>query len=586
MHKRILCFILAVILVLPFSACNQDKVDESSSKDTSYSQSESETELPYLEYSIYKAIENGPTFADEKDDIMIPIIKEKFNIGVSATYYNQGMSMRERINLFIAANDLPDVIHTINENVTVPATGRYAELGELIKENCPNLMRWYPEEEWKDTLYNGRMYVFPALFMDGSHPEFKDDLFVEPFSNWAGIWTKESILTKLGYEFTPIDEIRKKINETQQKPTAEDFAISPAIETPDDFYNFLKRVKEEIPAVDGREIIPFTMPIWLIPHFGATFGLTGNWKFNPDSGKVSQHLGDPNARAYWEFMNKLYNDGLLDKDFAIQQMEQIQEKAIQGRLAASMWFPDGDAVQAAIREIDPNDSLRQIPLPVAPETTFVGIDGVSKATFKFFINKDFEDIPRLLRYFDWFLTEEAQFLRTWGPEDLGLWEMKDGVRVWKDEDLENALRNNDAEYLRANYYSKGLGSGLGEWGGSSIIFGAAPLMTVDFGDWRRSYPYEISESNHFFQAGYISGKGIQWDGLISSPIDDITQKAVDFTYGEFQAQHSAKLFAAKTQAEFDSNWKEVYEYFMDRMNYEEAKEIMEMHFKAQGFDVR
>jgi len=285
-------------------------------------------------------------------------------------------------------------------------------------------------------------------------------------------------------------------------------------------------------------------------------------------------------------MNKLYKEGLLDKDFAIQKEEMLQEKAVQGRVASFLYVQNANDVNIAMKKVDPQDTLRQIPLPIQLGSDFVGIDGVSKATFKYFINKDFKDIPRLLRYFDWFQTEEAMALGTWGPESLGLWKMKDGKKVWKEEALHKALSTNDSEYLKANYYSKGFGnSGTSSWRNSKA-FACVPMMTVNLADPNRSYPFKVDENNFYFQASYVSSIGIDWTGKIASPVDDVTKLAVDFTYGEFEQQDSAKLFAAKTDAEFNKNWDDILKYFKEKMKYDEAKKRMEMEYKLRGFTVK
>lgn len=150
-----------------------------------------------------------------------------------------------------------------------------------MKENCPNLMKAYPESEWGDALYQGKMYSFPSLLVDGADPQYKDDLYVNPMANWAGFWTTESILKQCGYSFTPYKDIIKKVNVDKKKPAREDFELTPKIATTDDFYNFLKKIKETVKSPDGKEIIPFSMTAVMQPHFGAMFGITGPWQYDP-----------------------------------------------------------------------------------------------------------------------------------------------------------------------------------------------------------------------------------------------------------------------------------------------------------------
>lgn len=583
--KAISFGITVSLLLSTLAGCGSSKTAGDTSKNTSATSSaaSSSSELPMLEYTVFYQNDNAMTWNNQDSDVVAKEIENKFKIKCKEIITNQGMSFKEKLNLLLASNQVPDVVFTINDNSTIPETGKYAELGDSIKENCPNLMKLYPESEWGDTLYKGKMYVFPKLFIDGTNPNYVNDLYTNPTGNWAQIWTKESVLKKLGYSFTPIADIYKKVNETQTKPTADDFKITPAIATPEDFYNFLKKIKEVMPKVNGKDIIPFTMPVWLEPHFGAMFGLTGQWKYNTDTKKVSEFLGDEQAKPYWQYLNKLYKDGLLDRDFAIQKNEQIQEKAVQGRVACSMWYPDLTKAQEAVKQADPNDSLRSIPLPMQPGTNYAGIDGVSKATFKYFIRKDFPDIPRLLKLFDWTLSTEASELKFWGPESLGLWEMKDGKKVWKDQELYKALVAQDDKTLDEKYYKYGLGDNRGN--PSSMSIAGLPFMVINPGDWKRSYPLVVDANDVQYQNNYVSSKGIDWNGKIASGVDDVTSLAPTYIFGEFEQQHSAKLFAAKTDEEFNKNFDEELKYYKEKMKYDEAKAKMEEVFAERGLEV-
>ncbi|THF81625.1 type 2 periplasmic-binding domain-containing protein [Cohnella fermenti] len=560
---------------------------ETSASNGSASEGAGAPELPLLTYNIFSDTQSLPTWVNESDDVMAQYVKEKFNIQVGEVSYLQGMTLKERLNLFIASNELPDVIMTSGANAAIAATGRYAELGDLIKEHAPNFMELVPEEYWKDQLIDGKLYSFGTPMLDGA--DYPDDPFAQPNQTWKVFFTSESLLKQLGYKFTPNAEINKLINETGQKPTADMYKIEPEIKTPEDFYQFLKKIKETMPQVNGQDVIPFSIPIWLEPHFGATFGLTGSWKLNPDTGKVSSFLTDDMSKEYWQYMNKLYTEGLLDKDFAIQKTDQLNDKILQGRVKAFMWsssYSTNADVQQAIKAADPNDSLRAIPLPLEPGATLVGIDHVGKTGWSFYVNKDFEDIPRLIEYWDWTLSQEAKDLAEWGPESLGLWEIKDGKKVWKDEQLLAALRNDDTEYLKENYYGKGLGGG-NESIASKTYSGRVIPGTGGYNpySWPHSYPFEVSPDNYTIQNGILSVGGFDNKGYISSGVSEATNKVVDFIYGEFEQQFSAKLFAAKNEEQFDKGWDETLKYFNDKIGYPSALQEMEAVFQSRGFNV-
>ena len=70
-----------------------------------------------------------------------------------------------------------------------------------------------------------------------------------------------------------------------------------------------------------------------------------------------------------------------------------------------------------------------------------------------------------------------------------------------------------------------------------------------------------------------------------SGVDDVSSKCVDFIYGEFEQLYSARLFAAKSEAEFDKNWDEIQTYFNEKIGFAKAKKAVELGFKMRGFDV-
>ncbi len=95
----------------------------------------------------------------------------------------------------------------------------------------------------------------------------------------------------------------------------------------------------------------------------------------------------------------------------------------------------------------------------------------------------------------------------------------------------------------------------------------------------------MSADNIWYFALFYTSQGNDYAGYISNGVDDMTQLATNFTYGEFEQQHSAKLFAAKSDDEFNKNWDEIIKYYNDKMKYADAKKEMETVFKMRGFEV-
>lgn len=536
---------------------------------------------PLLTLNLYDSSSDSiGTYAKEADDVVAKYILDKFNIKIGKTYANEGMTKKERINLFVASGTLPDICYDINDNSTFPSTGLVADLTDLIPKYCPNLMKIWPQNQWKFAEYNGRLYCFPNPLKHSSDPKYKDDVYTSPGGNWAGISTTENTLRKCGYSFTPWDKIVEKINTTQKKPTEEDFAITPAIKTPEDFEEFLKKIR----TVYGSDVIPFDTWIALEPHMGTMFGLTcGQWAYDEKTQTVFSGFAAPNAKKYWQWFNRIYTEGLLNPDFAVEKDEQRQENIVNGKIKTWMFESDITAIQTAVKKRDPNDSVHMIPLPQEEGTTNPGIDVASTATFRLYINKNFSDIPRLLKFFDWTQSDEFSSLCNWGTAELGLYTTNsEGKKVYKNNDIYLALKNGDSDKQK-QYLNK-----YGLMGNTIFHYFYLPASGSGYDpqNWQRSYKFSATNANPQYLRAFISDKGLNWTGTLLNGVDDVTQAANNWYTQTFEQQLSPKLFAAKNSEEFDKAWDTVMKDWDENSKYAEAQKEMEQEFAKMGFSVK
>ncbi|MCD9021686.1 hypothetical protein [Cohnella silvisoli] len=585
---RTLSLSLAVVLtvaLLAGCAKNKDADKPSASQASSPSASSASSEpsdapQELLEYSFYQENDSPPQFADNPNDVLTPIVESKFNVKVSKVLYNQGSTFKERFNMLLATNDLPDVIYAQSNASIVANSGQYAELGDLIKQYMPNLLKYGSIDSWRDSFFNGKLYSIPSLWVDTSLPQF-NDIYSMPGANW-GLVIREDILDKLGYKYTPLKEIEKKINETQQKPTYDDFKIEPEIKTPEDLYEFLKKVKALNLKVGNKDVIPMSIPWWAQHHLANMFGVSSSWQYHADDNTVSgTPFGDKDGKEYFQFLNKLYNEKLLDPDFAIQKDEQLKEKQASGQVAVALVLMDAPSANAAVDKIAPGKMFHHITMPKKEGLVRNGIDAFNPAAFQYFVKKDFKDIPRLLKYFDWFYSDEAMDLIIWGPESLGLWEMKDNKKVFKDEALHQALlENKDGSIADEQYYKKGLGrKGLPKQ--YSKAFSAAPgLIGYNPFDWPRSYPYKVADIFEM-SSSYVTTSALERDGKLLAGVDDLTNGPGNWLWSDFYNNKSAKLYAVKPD-KFDKNWEDLKTEFMKKTKYAEAQVEMEKVFKERG----
>ena len=101
------------------------------------------------------------------------------------------------------------------------------------------------------------------------------------------------------------------------------------------FYDMLVTLKEYY----GDEYIILTGPFWRSAYgnmfpvdmcLASAFGIYNDWMVD-ESGKVIYMTEHPRFKDLIAFYNKLYDEGLLDKDFAINSYQDVNERISSGK---------------------------------------------------------------------------------------------------------------------------------------------------------------------------------------------------------------------------------------------------------------
>lgn len=571
----------AMALVFVLSGCTKAKEDTTSQQAAdSSAKATGEAPPPLLQYSYFMGVSDQTyPFMNNPSDVITPIVEKKFNIKVSSIdKLPSGMTFKDKFNLMLASGNLPDVIESGNRSQLIADSGKYEELGPLIKQYMPNMMKYLPEKDWTSGYYQGKLWGVPNVQIDTVDPKFDNDPSAVPNADWT-LQIREDLLQKLGYKFTPLKQIQDKANQTGKKPTFEDLQIEPAIKTPDDLYQFYKKVK----ALDSS-LIPFDMPNYFQGHFGTMFGFQYTWYYDVDTKQVVTGLGTPHAKEYYQFLNKLYKEGLIDPDFPVEKEAQLQEKIVAGKVASFIFSQDNSAANAAVDKIAPGLMYHPIPMPVLQGITYPGIDPFALVHTAFYVKKGFSDIPRLLKYFDWFYSDESLDLATWGPENLGLWEMKDGKKVFKDEALHQALANYKPNTIAdEQYYNKGLGLLPPKYEPSAKAFATAPhfIHYVPIA-WQKSYPFQVTDISNLATT-IISTRNLDRHNVLLSGGSETANAAGSWIWGDLYQKISTSLYTAKDEAAFNQSWDAAVKAFMDKGKYAEGQKEMTEIAKTFGW---
>lgn len=538
-----------------------------------------------LEYTFLDAVHaSAPYGFDNPDDIVTPWVEEKFGISVAEVTHSAGQTPMEQINMMVAAGNLPDVVLVTNDQVaSAYATGAFADLSDYIGV-MTETDKYISDTGWNSLSVDGKIVAIPysSVEIDQGNAEIMakidGDLYYQPNMNWTWV-IQEDILTKLGYEFTSMAELQADLDANPRAITDEDVALNPAIASFEDFEALLYAIKDLNLTVDGKPVYPLSIPEWGLYHISSLFSRNGGFMYDETTGEASGFIMNPGQKEFYKVIVKWLKDGILDPDFLIQKTEQYQEKVQSGRVAVTFQIPDVTATRDALKAASATNDLHPFdwPAPVYTDISYVD-PSYPGGYYNIMINKDFEDIERLLTYFDWFQTEEAQQITTWGPESAGLYTTDaNGNRVWADEALYAAISSGSETAEGVSAEKLGLYDKFNLVAAyTSKAFLCAPMPILNTESWVYSYPAEMDAYTATY--AYISTAKLCRDGTVLSASGEAASNCSNYYWGVTKLK-MAELFDTKTDAEFDAAWESIVADFVENGGYEAAIAEMTPLFK-------
>ena len=580
--KRLFCILAVSMLLLmgmlvgckksPEATVDNDKSETTTTDEKEATEEITEEKLPLLEYTIDLEYTAPATTLDNPNDIVTPYIEEKFNIKVKEITQGstQQIPFKERLAAMIAADNLPDVIAAAKANIDYAvSTGKYGGGLQEYIEKMDNMNKYMDPIFWPRFMNNGFKTQIPVVTPDTTKSEYTSDPYNIPLTAWC-LWTREDVLEKAGYSFKPLAEIEEEYISKGLVPPESEFAITPAIDTPEKFYEYLEKIKELDIMVNDKPLIPFSGVNWNQFHLGSMFDF-GHWRID-SAGVVDGFLGSSGAKEYYRWLNVAYQEELIDPDFISQKDDQLQQKIATGRVAVGMYAPDMKGAMNALVDADPNAVIRYISWP-KEDVSLGKFDIFENGFWRVTISSDFQEKERLTQYFDWFFSDEGLDILTWGPEEAGLWKMEDGKKVFVDEEVEQACLNGDTGKKGADYY------GLYDWKGnyyqyiSKAAICAPTLHGYNPKSFTRSYPakleVDVINQAYFGITGQdFSGRYAYGDG--SAEVSLIS----DWYWSKWVSEKCAKVLVAQTEEEFNEEWEKAYAQFVEETSYDIAKVLM------------
>lgn len=360
----------------------------------------------------------NPNWSNMQDDVGKEITKQT-GVTLDAEFAMSDPS--QRLALIAASGDYPDLISPKGDLDKLIDAGAMLDLTDLIEEHAPNLKKLFGDEMKRLRYSNDdpSIYVIPTYSaIDGVN-----------FVAGGGFQLQHRAVKEAGY---------------------------PEIKTLQDYENVIRNYLEKHPTDEnGNPNIGMTLnaddwhiQITVTNQAAETTGKSGDGEYyiDPETYEASYHFRTEGEKEYFQWLNHMYNTGLLDKESFVQKNDQYLSKVASGRVIGLTdvdWgYADGEKALKAAGKNDQTYGHYSVMLSDQykdnryQSTGFMAGWGVG-------ITVDCEDPVRAIKFLDYLASEEAQVLNNWGIEGKH-YEVKDGTRVVPAEVQERIVNDNIA----------------------------------------------------------------------------------------------------------------------------------------------
>jgi putative aldouronate transport system substrate-binding protein len=323
----------------------------------------------------------------------------------------------EKLNLMLASDDLPDIVlmdrssDLVNKYISA---GALIPLNELIDKYGPDVKKMYGDTLNKIRYTDGKNYYL---------------------SNWYGLEPEPVLAFSIRKDFV--------------KEFAPGKAEGGVPFTADEFKKLLADFKTKYPQIDGKESIPLTMNGESYSSAIGTFkGMFGLYPYYNDNGSLKFDVKNPKYRDMVLYMNDLFRNKLIDREWAINKKQAWLQKISSGVVLASTGsFWDPRDASNILRDKSGEDAQLFGYKVVAPgvdpsKTTYGGRSSLGWDAIA--ITKKNKDPIRTMKFINFLASEEGQYLKMWGIEGEH-WDMKDGKHVPRPE-VVSGFKENSKNY--------------------------------------------------------------------------------------------------------------------------------------------
>lgn len=406
--NRVFALVLAVIvLATVFSGCKKEETSatpqEAPASSTATSKDSEAKEEPSSQEPVtlsWYQVNRSNSVAKSMDEVLaFQELAKLANVEIKFEHPAAGMDNNEQINLLIASQQLPDIIFWNWKSMP-------GGIAKYVKEEII-----LPLNDLDTPYYDAAMEEYPecAVFVpldDGTIPAFYQMDPDPRRTTYSGFCMRTDWLDQLELE-VPV--------------------------TLDDWYTVLTAFKtgdpngngqaDELPYLDekGNNLKPFA----------AAFGLLAEIGLDPTTGEVIYGPVQPGYKDFLTTMNKWYEEGLIDPEFATNDRKMFTAK-IQSERAGAYYASINVGVGnnlSAVRPTNPDFTVVGIPAPESTDGTayMPKSDSLMKLGEASVITSSCKNPQAAANLIDLGYSEEGRTLLNWGVEGV-TYEIRDGEK--------------------------------------------------------------------------------------------------------------------------------------------------------------
>lgn len=358
----------------------------------------------------------------------------------------------ESVALMIADDKYPDLIYAKGDAGSLYEAGAFIDMEPLIDQYGPNIKKFFGKEynklRWSDDdpgIYQLSYADVGTTSMTTSGPAQIQYAVLK-----ENDWKYPTTLAE--YE----DMIKRYL---AAHPTTDDG---------------LPMIGISLSAADWRWMITLGNPAGFIADAAPD---NGQWLVDENYNCTYKHHS-AEEKEYFRWLNRMYNEGILDPDFATQTDDDYIAKLSTGRVVAitdaSWHYGQANAVLVGDGKLEQTYAGVPVTLREGQKSPSLQYQGMAVG-WGIGISKDCKDPVTAIKFLDYLCSDEGQVLLHWGVEGVNYFVDENGNRYRTEEEI--AYSKSDADYNKKTGVNFYVGVGFPRYGDGVVDAAGQPYTT-------------------------------------------------------------------------------------------------------------